>query len=144
MSYWHRCLPIMGWALIGGIFAWELPAAGKSSSSRVAGVAIIFALALTGGLLSYLETRRFLASKICYLVIAALCVKLFLGLSRDDFANQIFIVLFFPALLSPEWPRSRFRVHEWWPAMRRTIRRLRGGWREDEERFVSETIGKSK
>ena len=143
MSYWHRCLPAIGWALIAGVFAWELSAAGKSSSSRIAGVALIVGLAFTGGMLSYLETRRFLAIKVCYLAIAALCVKLFLGLSRDDFANQIFIVLFFPALLSPEWPRSRFRVREWWPAMRRTIRRLRGEG-EDEERFFSETIGKSK
>ena len=107
-------------------------------------MALIVGLAFAGGMLSYLETRRFLVIKICYLAIAALCVMLFLGLSRDDFANQIFIVLFFPALLSPEWPRSRFRVREWRPAMRRTIRRLRGEWREDEERFVSETIGKSK
>ena len=88
MSYWHRCLPMIGWALIAGVFAWELSAAGKSSSSRAAGVAIIFALAVTGGLLSYLETRRFLAIKIGYLVIAALCLKLFLGFSRDEASSH--------------------------------------------------------
>jgi hypothetical protein len=147
MSYWRRWLDIVGWALLAALLAWNVTNAVPAQSRRMECFVVAFALALIGGALSYLETRRFLAIKICYAIVAGIVLRHFnIGFSRDGIAFLVFMAggLFLISMLPPIPLGSRFRFRQWWPAMKRTVRRLRGGWREDEERFASETIGKRK
>ncbi|HEY7825695.1 MAG TPA: hypothetical protein VIC00_02665, partial [Candidatus Acidoferrales bacterium] len=49
------------------------------------------------------------------------------------------LTLFLLLAISPFLPiRPSWMRKAWWPAMRRSLRRARGGWSEDEERFVAE------
>jgi hypothetical protein len=147
MSYWRRGLDAVGWALFGAVLAWHAASAVPAHSRRTLCFAITFALILTGRALSYLTTRRFLAVKISYVFLGGLIFRQFnIGFSRDDMTFLVFMAggLFLISILPPIPLGSRFRFRQWWPAMKRTIRRLRGGMREDEERFASETIGKPK
>ena len=147
MSYWCRGLDSVGWALLAALLAWNAANVTPSHSRRALCFAVTFALVLTGAGLSYLETRRFLAIKICYAIVAGIVLRYFnIGFSRDDIAFLVFAAggLFLLSLLPLIPLRSRFTFGQWWPAMRRTMRRLRGGEREDEDRFASDTISKSK
>ena len=75
MSYWCRGRDSVGWALLAAFLAWNAANATLSDSRRALCFAVTFALVLTGAGLSYLETRRFLAIKICYAIVAGIVLR---------------------------------------------------------------------
>jgi len=107
---------------------------------------VIVAAASVGRSLSYFHSRAFLAVKIVYAVGTAFVFRHFdIAFMHEDYAFLVFGagVLFLVAFV-PSQSQRRFRFSEWLAAMKRTFRRLRGDWTEDDERFYSELRSGSK
>jgi hypothetical protein len=146
MSNWRRWKEGLGWFLLAVLFAWNASLGVPTGVKRIYCFAMIIAVVLVGAVLSHFRGRRFVMMKICYVVVAILLFKyLNVGFSRNDIAFTIFNagIVSTLAFLPPIPQRTGFKLSLWWPAMKRTIRRLRGDWRADEERFAKETTNKS-
>jgi hypothetical protein len=108
---------------------------------------IIVAAASIGRALSYFNSRALLAVKVVYVVGAAFIFRHFnIAFMHEDYALLVFGagVLFLITFLPLQSQRTSFRFSEWLAATKRTFRRLRGDWTEDDERFYSEIRSGSK
>jgi hypothetical protein len=119
----------------------------QSRTSFVIRFLVIVVAGSIGRAMSYFEPRAFLALKIVYAIGFAFVFRYFnIASAREDYAFLVFAagVLFVLTIvpLTPRRPRFGFSV--WWAAMKRTFRRLRGDWTQDDERFYSEIRNGSK
>ena len=126
------------------ILSWQLVASVQPRSQRLICFVISVFLILCSIGIKRLPNRRFLAIKISYSVGAAIALRHWnIAFARDDFA---FLVFYFAILLLflclPPFPAHHRQP--WWPAVKRTIRRLRGDWPEDESQFAAGVVDDKK
>jgi hypothetical protein len=98
-----------------------------------------------GRAMAYFPPSAFLAVKIVYAIGFAFVFRYFnIASTREGYAFLVFAagVLFLLTIVPLTPQRPGFSI--WWAAVKRTVRRLRGDWSEDDERFYSEMSNGSK
>jgi len=144
MSNWRVWLTELAWILLIALeVVWPFHAQGRASF--VIRFIVVVIAGSIGRAMSYFAPRAFLAVKIVYAIGFAFVFRYFnIALTREDYAFLMFAagVLFLLTIvpLAPQGPGFKL----WWAAMKRTLRRLRGAWSEDDERFYSEIRNGSK
>jgi hypothetical protein len=98
-----------------------------------------------GRAMAYFPPSVLLVVKSVYAIGFAFVFRYFnIASAREGYAYLVFAtgVLFLLTIVPLTPQRPGFRV--WWESTKRTLRRLRGDWSEDDERFYSEIRNESK
>jgi hypothetical protein len=141
MGKWHLWIGRLGWFLLTSLIAWYAVWAIRPTSRRAYCFAITLAFIWIAYALSYLRGRKFWTLKFCCAILVGFAFWRFnIAFSRDDMAFLVFAVCtqLIVSILPPMPRRSHVSLGNWWSATKRTVRRLRGDWSEDDERFYSE------
>jgi hypothetical protein len=104
----------------------------------------MLAACLMARAISNLRSGAFLAIKLVFAIGVVFIFKhVAIAFTRQSNAHLVFLAgLFVLLTMLPLKPRVRFSV--WLAATKRTLRRLRGDWTEDDQRFYSEIVSKAK
>jgi hypothetical protein len=135
---WRRWAEPLAFVCCAVLTAWNLTHGPRSLSTHTLGFWISFLLVLSAWGLSFLQNRRFLALKICFVIAIVLDFRYFdIGFMGRDLPDLVFTfaVLLIASCLRPYWENWDSPRQPWWPAFRRTFRRFRGDWGEGEARF---------
>lgn len=131
-----RVFSIGIWIFWVFFFAWVLRNWSRHMPfSRFVGLIAFLVLCWLAALWLRMQPR--LASGMAYISTVA---ALFLFCWRYDlpaFRDSVLLVFF---MVCPFWPKGVWGLRErrpWWPAWKRTMRRLRGDWRGDDARLSS-------
>jgi hypothetical protein len=144
---WRRWMEALAFVCGALILSWSWTIQVQPRSARTLIFWILVLVILSGWGLSFLRNRAFLVLKICYAVAVVLVFRQFNVASiRAEPAFLAFILVFsFAAItLRPYWQIWRENREPWWPALRRTARRLVGDWREDDAQFAEKVLGDKK
>jgi len=103
---------------------------------------VITAILLAGAFgMSLLPTRRHVVIKLCYVAFAALAFRHWnIALAGEGWEFFAFGAMILAAVSFPS-PFFEQRRQPWWPAVRRTLRRLRGDWNEDDAQSAAKIFG---
>jgi len=116
-------------------------------SSRTLAIVASFLIVAGAWGIAYLPNRPLWPLKLIYAVSAALVFRHFnLFHFREDVPTVVFSasVLFLLTILS-EYREECIRQRQpWWPAVKRTARRLRGDWQEDNAGSAERVFGGKK
>lgn len=142
MTNWRRWISWPAFVLWAVVAAYNTTQPVRPHSNHLLAFAIVLVLVLSGGGLYYLDNRRFLALKILFAVLLAVALRYFNSGGVAD-AVFIFSVSFVLTLLRPHWEAWNHVRHPWWPAFKRTVRRLRGDWHTDDAEFAKKILEKN-
>jgi hypothetical protein len=143
MPGWRTWAKEIGIGVAAAAYCWQFFAKQQPPSDRLLCLAILLALFITARALSYLPVSRSLPAQITVAVLFLLSFWRFRTPFRGivEYLCVTGVLLFFFQFLPRRNPP---RIGEWWPAVKRTTRRLRGNWREDDERFARQMAAPSK
>jgi len=146
MTNWRRWIRLPAFVLWAVVAAYNTTQQVRPHSNHVLAFAIVLVLVLSGGGLYYLDNRRFLPLKILFAVLLAVVFRYFnSSLSLGGIADAVFVfsVSFIATLLRPHWEAWDHVRRPWWPAFKRTVRRLRGDWQADDAEFAKKVLGRN-
>ena len=123
-------------------YCWYFWAEDQPPADRLLCFAILFTLVIFARILYHFPGPRFLPAQIAIVFLFLLSLLHFetphWGILKNAGATALALYLM------PPFPRREIRFSKWWPATKRTFRRLHGNWREDDERFVQKMSSGSK
>ena len=145
MAKWPGWARVTGQLLVSLFVSWLLVAKVQPPSRRPICFVVAFILVIVGYGLSFLPNRQFWSIKLGYAVVIAISFRHWnIGFSYDAVGFLVLWVIALPLVsFLPSYREYRER-RPWWPAVKRTIHRFRGVWREDDAQFAAKVLGGKK
>ena len=138
MAKWKRTLEVAAKIAIALWFAWWFSSFATLLVARILVFILLLILLAASVALQSFRGQRALTLKLWFAFVLA-CIFELSRLMRIFPQHHDESTLLLMLAIIPFLPLRLMWLHRpWWPAIRRTIRRARGGWSEDEERFVAE------